>query len=353
VPLAGTAPRSAPDLVGWSTETRNRSPAAAAAEVADILRRQRARGRRLLFKKIDSTLRGPVAAELAALLSVLAPPLVVVCPAHPAAGRTVQGGILRVHGVPVAETEFARDPGAPVGVSGVTALLQAGGVAVTACVGSGQLAPSARGVVVADASTPDDLRQLVAATRALTPAAVLVGSGALAAALAEALPPPEGAGAAGTKADPALPRPTLIVCGSQHPASRRQMARLAAVGVPVIEVGEAEVAARAATALRERGVAALALPDGAEAAGSDRLEALGAAVRAVGRQTAPRSRAATGGETARAVATALGVSALAIDAELAPGLVRSRPEAGPPGLQWIVTKPGGFGGDDVWVRLLG
>ncbi|MBI4621774.1 MAG: four-carbon acid sugar kinase family protein, partial [Verrucomicrobia bacterium] len=59
------------EVVGVTTETRNAPPAVAAAAVERVLARGRAQGARLVYKKIDSTLRGPVAAELAALAAAL------------------------------------------------------------------------------------------------------------------------------------------------------------------------------------------------------------------------------------------------------------------------------------------
>src|SRR3954465_6392592 len=55
------------EIVAYTTETRNAAPATAAAAVERAIARGRRDGGRLVYKKIDSTLRGPVAAELAAL----------------------------------------------------------------------------------------------------------------------------------------------------------------------------------------------------------------------------------------------------------------------------------------------
>jgi uncharacterized protein YgbK (DUF1537 family) len=64
-----------------------------------------------LCKRIDSTFRGNVGAETQALLEVLTGPrLAVVVGAYPASGRTVVGGNLFLHGVPIHETEIGKDP---------------------------------------------------------------------------------------------------------------------------------------------------------------------------------------------------------------------------------------------------
>src|SRR5215212_7213695 len=52
----------------------------------------------VVFKKVDSILRGHIAAEVAELRDRLSDRLVVVAPAFPAAGRTTVGAVQHVHG---------------------------------------------------------------------------------------------------------------------------------------------------------------------------------------------------------------------------------------------------------------
>src|SRR5688572_16595680 len=59
------------EVVGFTTESRNLSSRAAAAAVTEAIEHGRKRGGRLVYKKIDSTLRGPLGAELAALAQAL------------------------------------------------------------------------------------------------------------------------------------------------------------------------------------------------------------------------------------------------------------------------------------------
>ncbi|MGP6159387.1 MAG: four-carbon acid sugar kinase family protein [Vulcanimicrobiaceae bacterium] len=63
----------------------------------------------LIGLRIDSTLRGPIAASLDALLADERR-LALVVPAFPASGRTTRNGIQYMNGVPLAETEVANDP---------------------------------------------------------------------------------------------------------------------------------------------------------------------------------------------------------------------------------------------------
>jgi len=79
---------------------------------------------RVVYKKIDSTLRGNIGEELQAAAEAMASQKVVVAPAFPAVGRTTVDGILLVKGVPVAETQFASDPLSPVKESSIPNLLE-------------------------------------------------------------------------------------------------------------------------------------------------------------------------------------------------------------------------------------
>ena len=120
--IAG-APRA--DLVSVNMDTR-RMPACAtrSAVVADTVAAARAAGGRLRYVKIDSTLRGHPGVEIGAAAEASGARLVVVTPAFPATGRTVEDGRLSVHGVPLAETEVGRDPLSPVATSLVAEVLR-------------------------------------------------------------------------------------------------------------------------------------------------------------------------------------------------------------------------------------
>lgn len=81
----------------------------------------------LLVKRVDTTLRGNVGAEVDAVLDVAGPDVrALVVPAFPDAGRTTVGGLHLVGGVPLAETFAARDPLTPVDSSRVAAVLRRG-----------------------------------------------------------------------------------------------------------------------------------------------------------------------------------------------------------------------------------
>lgn len=68
----------------------------------------------LVYKKIDSTFRGNVGAEVTAAMRAANRKLAVIAAAIPAAGRTTRDGLCLVNGTPLLETEFASDPKTPI-----------------------------------------------------------------------------------------------------------------------------------------------------------------------------------------------------------------------------------------------
>jgi len=78
-----------------------------------------------VVKKVDSTLRGPIAHEVAAVDRAYKPELIVFMPALPDLGRTTQHGVHMLQGKPITETELAKDPIAPVREDNLKKILEA------------------------------------------------------------------------------------------------------------------------------------------------------------------------------------------------------------------------------------
>ena len=78
-----------------------------------------------VVKKVDSTLRGPIANEIAALDSVFIPDLIIFMPALPDLGRITINGVQMLHGKPITQTELANDPKTPVKEDNIQKLLEA------------------------------------------------------------------------------------------------------------------------------------------------------------------------------------------------------------------------------------
>ena len=94
------------DVIAITTESRARPADEARRRVAQAGTRIRSWNVRHVYKKIDSTMRGNIGAELESLAGALDRRLVVLAPSFPANGRTVHNGRLFVNGVPLAESEF-------------------------------------------------------------------------------------------------------------------------------------------------------------------------------------------------------------------------------------------------------
>ena len=77
-----------------------------------------------IFKKLDSTMRGNIGAEIDAVYDVLKPDFVMIAPGYPKNNRTILESTHYLKGVPLAETEISKDPKTPVTISYLPELLQ-------------------------------------------------------------------------------------------------------------------------------------------------------------------------------------------------------------------------------------
>ncbi|QFY11126.1 hypothetical protein GBF35_35090 [Nonomuraea phyllanthi] len=293
-------------------------------------------GDRRVFVKVDSLLRGNVAATVAACLD--AP--VVLAPALPSAGRTVVGGVPYLQGVPLRETRAWRAESRPAPASVGEALGEVPWVHVP--VGADPAAAAAAGTVaVCDAETDADLDAIVAAVLRGSRRTRLVGAGGLAAALGRAL----GGGAASCEASPRNGR-LLVVVGTAEPGALDQVRLLVEHGARHLPVHvELDTPASSATAGQVRE----ALAAGAvvlTARGPAVTGTLGPVVRdALGDE--PADLVLTGGGTARRVLDALGVRELIPLDQVHYGAVHSRTPEG----HSVVTRPGSFGAADSLLRM--
>jgi D-threonate/D-erythronate kinase len=102
------------DLLVVFTNTRSLPEEEAIKEVQKSIRQLQGLQPDLIYKKIDSVLRGHVAAELEAEMEVLQTDKALVVPANPSLGRTIVNGVYYVQGKPVHETGFSSDPEFPI-----------------------------------------------------------------------------------------------------------------------------------------------------------------------------------------------------------------------------------------------
>ncbi len=218
------------DVVAVDTDSRALDANAARERVLEaggILR-----DARIAYKKLDSTLRGPVAAELEAALPASGRRAAVIAPAFPSAGRTTIGGAQMVHGVPVHQSGFAEDRITPVRESRIPALLAGLGPVRTLGVEEIGDEEAVRAAlqratwIVADAETDAHLEALVLAVSEAADASEVLwmGSAGLARALAAVYPGPHSGGLG----EPPPAPSALVVVGSVSKVSREQLRVLCA-----------------------------------------------------------------------------------------------------------------------------
>ena len=91
-------------VVCANTQTRSVDAALAIAPAHRAAKELIDAGWKRLYKKVDSTARGNLAAECRAVMDAQEASAAIVCPAFPRMGRTVIDGVLMVDGVPVTQT---------------------------------------------------------------------------------------------------------------------------------------------------------------------------------------------------------------------------------------------------------
>lgn len=145
------------DVVVIDANSRSLSSDAAAAMVLELTSQAMDQQPDVVFKKVDSLLRGPVAAEIAAMRTVAGfQECLLVC-ANPLRGRTVVGGRIFIDGVPLQKTSFANDPEHPCSTNDVVELLNQRGTAVPA-VNDFNNHGGDRRATIGDAGSSADLR---------------------------------------------------------------------------------------------------------------------------------------------------------------------------------------------------
>ena len=392
-----------------NTQSRGMPPEEASARFRALCRDLSAAGRTVWFKKIDSTMRGNVGAELAALHEALAPCVIVCTPALPEQGRTVRGGALLVAGEPVMATPYRDEIPTTHGAAASSAVIdivrrqwpECRAAHVPARPSRSEIAAAAHGpvdLVVADAASDGDLHALAAAAEgAARGGRRLVWAGAagllraltLAGAPGGAATPRAESGDPVGSPDPAPPAPPLVlVCGSRRSLSHRQM-DLAAAARPLLvrpsaapgaaaskrwhvsggaedgapgPLDAADAAALSAKALaggRDLFLCAPPLTESAarpsvpaaETVAADLADLAARALASAG--VLPRALLLVGGDTAYACLRRLAIHRLELCGEVEPYVPWGRVLGGPWDGMVLVTKAGGFGDPHTLRRVCG
>ncbi|MEU5023627.1 four-carbon acid sugar kinase family protein [Streptomyces milbemycinicus] len=326
-----------------------------------------------IYKTMDSSLRGNWPAELAAVMRACGRAVAVVAPACPAYARHTVRGDQLADGIPVHQGPAGLDPVRPVTSPSVIDPLVEEGISVIAVAPTHDelatalsralaesLAPPGdtaqlRALVV-DAATTDDLNRIAAAVAGHQGDVVLCGSPGLWEAVVPTSPDRPRAPVPAPAADSR--GRALVLVGSLHPTTREQLAHLRKDGVSVLVT--ADLAAQSdpvghlVRLLETQTTVALTTPEDREAdptTAARHLRDLTAMGAACARALPGLGLVLSGGDTARAVAAALGAPAIHAVGTIAPGITLGTltgPHPHP-----VISKAGGFGDPSSLIAAAG
>lgn len=312
----------------------------------------------IVFKKIDSTIRGNIKEEVKAVHELYKADKIVFAPAFPKIGRTTAEGIHYLNGVRILETEMAKDPYNPVVEDNITVILQDIDGPVTHHgleeIRSGIIDLSASVCHTFDTEEISDLENIVKACNVEGQKTLWIGSAGLADALFDSIVPHY---------------PSLAIVGSISQVSEKQIGFASFEGAPVVLVP-------AENLLKQEGldkyaqIVAQHIKDGhntiltsstkradyeksievaktlgidAKAASKHVQESLGILAKLILDSVTVSGIFLTGGDTAISVIHSLSCSGSTIISELTTGVVLSELNGGAYGGLPIVTKAGAFG----------
>lgn len=375
--------------ISINTNSRHVSRAEAAARVKMAVTGLRASGLKaeIIYKKIDSSLRGNIGAELDAILAETGAAACFVAPALPVQGRTTESDIHRVHGIPVAETESAKDPLCPVSESRLSVHLQdqselkVGHVTLATTEREGTFAvEKVKGLLAEgcrhisfDAIDDRHLDRIAELGMNISKEMKILfcGSAALAASLTRLINPgsfPRGSEMSGGKEG--IRQKTakwLMVCGSASDIARLQIDRLVqstgwehrVLGCELLLADgssrENSLQIKEFYESRPAGNAIISIDPKSEYPSVDPKELVSRFATIGGKlaiTTKPEILFLTGGDTAEAVLKKIGCAGIKLYREVLPGLVQGELCGGPLAGSIIVTKAGSFGEEDTLVKLV-
>jgi uncharacterized protein YgbK (DUF1537 family) len=370
VPLHGQHPLPRAQALVLNTHSRNLPGEIAYQRVYKASRDLKARA---IYKKIDSTMRGNVGQEALAILDAQKIPKAIIVPTTPAQGRAVERGILRVRGVPLLRTPYAKDPFHPLWTSRVPDLLQKEtGLPVdhlslrevrrSPAYIAERIEKSPALILAIDAVLQSDLQSIALAWRALCGQVLACGSVGLADELCPQFKREK------KSRSRIVRKPLLVISASRDPRTAEQIQEarrclsLSLVEPDILRLTNPRWAGSAVRTLSAKLLEIISTGSGAiltttfQKHFSGRERTIPAALGNVAVHLLRRVRLGglvlTGGDLAMGVCARLSSSALRIEEEVLPGIPCSTLTDGPfKGLR-LVTKAGGFGEKEALWRIV-
>jgi uncharacterized protein YgbK (DUF1537 family) len=370
-----------------NTDSRGLSPEKAFLKVSNLLKRLDQKLFPIIYKKIDSTLRGNVGYEIDAILKETKESLCFMAPSYPEQNRTLVGGILIVGEKPLALTEVARNTASPIQESHVYKILQnqsqhsVGWIDLTHVASSHERLrktvdeerKKGNQIIIFDAVSRGDLKNIVEAAFYIDRIPLFVGSAGLAEEVAKKLTPPKAETSQKIKSFNNI----LIVSGTASSVTHQQLEQVERRHVPSFRLNKSlitgedretldekkELSKKIANALSQ-GITVLKAPsemlspeDPTELPIHPRItETLASvaflALKASKIKPADLALILTGGETAQNVINGLEPEGIEIEGELLEGIVRGHLIGGKWDGLTVVTKAGAFGREDALEKIV-
>ena len=331
---------------------------------------------RLIYKKMDSQLRGKPGLEIETLRKGLGLACAFVAPAYPEQGRITKDSVHLVHGIPVAEGEAGKDPVTPVTRSSLPELIAEQTGVMTSHIylkdlnqgmdkvyrKIGVLIKKGVRVITFDSVSREHLNMVARLGLDRFPGTLLAGSAGLALSAAALINKDS------LRTPPALPlcRSLLFVCGSASGVLHQQADGLVSIGgCGEVSIGPESLTdadrwktlKKAAKEAWTKGDLLIrispksASPPPVDVDTDELLSRLAALVAGLLEHKATDGIFFSGGDTARKVLSETNARAIRIKGQACPGMAWGVAEGGTLAGVITVTKAGAFGREEDLVHL--
>jgi len=358
----------------YNTESRHIAAEEAAERVRIILKKAKAAGIKRFYKKTDSTMRGNIGAELEAFLSESGQQTIAFIPAHPRLKRFTRNGFHFIGEKLLHETEFGIDPLEPIRNSFIPELIQQ---QTSISVNSTSLTNAhinEKGITVFDCNSEIELADIAQFLMKNNSHHAISGS----AAMVELLPKLFHLHSIHTEM-PKLQAPVLLINGSLNPISRQQVFLAGKTGVKTIPaptelmnrkklsdldtlhsfinlvteaMEEHQKIIVASTPVMDSKSHEFPIKDQVSSHGFEAVsELMGNIVSGVLKNISIGTLIVFGGDTLMGIMKALGCSYIEPKSEVMPGVAISLARFGDNQIL-LITKPGGYGEEDVILKLM-
>lgn len=339
----GRSPAKAAHVVVVSLNSRRLSPAGAARCARNAVESMTILPGVIVFKKIDSTLRGNLIAECDAVRTAIGAPFGVIAPALPSQGRIVSGGVLRVEDIAgkwsVDVSEILASQGADVAMVSTSR-----GVSAQQLLQDIEQAGQRSTYVLCDAATEDELALIAEALAVSSARPIWIGSAGLAKYAASTLR--KDSTVISVKTETSGDAPVVLCVGTDHPVTKMQIELFHKRHAPVVLRAENATTGQVGDAFA--GGSHLILTIDTHSPNALRLRnLLGAA-----RESGISAVLLTGGDTAEMVCRAVDADDLLLSGELVSGVATGKIEGGILDGVTFAAKSGGFGNEECLVEAV-